>query len=99
MSDDIRTVSGRVAGRWDGKDVRDLQRELERIKAELKSSGGDDKVTPAGVPHRDQFPQELRNFNAYPLWGCDGRSCLCGANANRIVSIEDVRRYSLIDYH
>lgn len=95
---EIKSVGGRVVGQWDGKSVDDLKLELARIKAELRKLG-DDRLAPAGIPHRDQFPPELESFNAYPLWGCDGEYCLCGAGATRVETVEDVRRYSLIDYH
>ena len=100
MSDEIKTKSGRVVGRWDGSNVRDLEKELDRIKRALRDEGTSDRVAPAGVPHSGQMPEELRKFNAYAVWGCDGsKQCLCGANANRIVSVEDVLRFSLIDHH
>lgn len=100
MSDEIKTRSGRVVGAWDGKRVEDLQVELARIKSELAGEGSVDRVATAGVPHGDQIPEDLRTFRAYPIWGCDvAENCLCGANANRIVSVRDVRQFSLIDHH
>lgn len=86
-------------GHWDGKQLAELKNELNRIKTEMAQEGANDRVAPDGVPHRDQFPAELSDFNAYPLWGCDGENCLCGAGANRVEKVEDVRRFSLIDYH
>lgn len=99
-SSDIKTNTGRVVGRWDGKSVDELRDELARIKRELGSQNTREKVTTAGVPHRDQLPSDLQSFNAYAIWGCDATGkCLCGTNANRVVSVEDVRQYSLIDHH
>ena len=80
MSDDIVSRSGAVVGQWDGKDVKDLQEELARIKREVPG----DRVEPSGVPHQDQFPDDLKNFTAYILWGCDlNNVCLVGSGANR----------------
>jgi hypothetical protein len=96
---EIKSVNGRVVGQWDGNQVSDLQNELKRIREAIARDDLNDRVAPDGIPHRDQFPTELDKFNAYPLWGCDGKHCLCGAGANRIETTEDVRRYSLFDYH
>lgn len=100
MTDDIKTQSGVVMGSWDGSKAADLQVELTRIRQELKSSGSPDKLVPADMPHRDQLPEDLQSFTAYPIWGYDlQENCLCGARANRIVSAEDVRQYSMVDHH
>ena len=41
-----------------------------------------------------------QKFNAYPLWGCDKQgSCLVGASANRIESVEKVLAFSLVEHH
>lgn len=100
MSDAITTQSGAQVGNWDGVDVKELQKELNRIRQQLKDEGGVDKISAAGMPHRDQFPEDLLNFRAYPIWGIDNQqNCLCGARANRIVSVEDVRQYSMVEHH
>jgi hypothetical protein len=96
VSDEIKTAAGEVVGKWDGKNVSDLQQELARIRRDRSS----DRLVPASIPHRDQLPVDLQKFNAYLIWGCDsGGKCLCGVNANRVVTVEDVRRFSLIDHH
>jgi len=100
MSNEIKTQSGMTMGSWDGKDVKDLQKELTRIRQELKNTGGTDKVVATNMPHRDQLPDDLKKFNAYPIWGIDQQeNCLCGARANRIVSAADVRQYSMVEHH
>jgi hypothetical protein len=99
-SSEITTNLGRVVGHWDGKSARELQDELARIKRELAHQDVTEKVLPTGIPHSNQMPSDLRSFTAYLIWGCDANSdCLCGANANRIVSVKHVRQYSLIDHH
>ncbi len=100
MSDEIKTQSGVVMGSWDGADVKVLEKELNRIRRELKDTGGSDKLVAADMPHRNQLPEDLRSFNAYPIWGFDKQqNCLCGARANRIVSAADVRQYSMVEHH
>ena len=90
MSDDIVSRSGAVVGQWDGKDIKDLQEELARIRREVSG----DKVEPSGVPHQDQFPDDLKNFTAYILWGCDSNNvCLVGSGANRPESVESIREF------
>jgi len=100
MSNQITTLQGNSVGLWDGVDVQDLQAELDRIRKENLADSNGDKLVVKGVPHRDQLPSDLQDFRAYPIWGCDkNENCLCGARANRIVSVEDVRQYSMIDHH
>lgn len=100
MSNVITTQSGAQVGTWDGVDVKDLQKELNRIRQLLKDEGGVDKINAADMPHRDQLPEDLQSFTAYPIWGFDSQqNCLCGARANRIVSVEDVRQYSMVEHH
>jgi len=100
MSDEIKTRDGHSVGAWNGVDAHDLKDELMRIRKELRDSGSDDRMIPAGVPHRDQLPEDLHSFKAYPIWGHDQHGhCVCGARANRIVSVEDVRQYSMVEHH
>ncbi len=100
MTDKIKSKMGRQVGSWNGKKVKDLQFELERIRQDLSRTSPDDRLFPAGVPHREQLPSDLQKFSAYPIWACDTEeNCLCGARANRVVSVADVRQYSMIDHH
>jgi len=100
VSDEIKTASGRVVGQWDGKKVSDLQQELVRIRREIEKEKSSDRPVPASIPHRDQLPVDLHTFTGYLIWGCDSsENCLCGVNANRVVTVADVRRFSLIDHH
>ena len=90
MSDNIVARSGAVVGRWDGQDVKTLQQELARIKHEVP----DDRVEPDGVPHRDQFPDDLKNFTPYILWACDRNEvCLVGSGANRTETVASIREF------
>ena len=90
MSDDIVSRSGAAVGRWDGQDVKTLQQELARIRREVQG----DRVEPGGVPHRDQLPEDLKNFTAYILWACDQNgTCLVGSGANRTETVDSIREF------
>ena len=98
MSDDIISRQGAVAGQWDGKDVSALKDELARIKQEFHKQGSKDKIEPGGVPHKEQLPDDLKNFTAYLLWGCDPNGmCLVGSGANRLESAESIREFYASD--
>jgi len=100
MTDEIKTRLGRSVGSWDGESVQELQAELDRIRPQLSQDAPEDRLFPAGVPHREQLPEDLHKFSAYPIWACDkSQHCLCGARANRVVSVTDVRQYSMIEHH
>ena len=100
MTDEIKTNEGRAIGSWDGNSVEDLKRELTRIRQALASEGKGEKVQARDMPHRDQLPADLKNFKAYPLWGCDkSGSCLVGAGANRTESVAKVLAFSLVEHH
>ena len=94
MSDDIVTKAGKIVGQWDGRDAGDLKTELARVKQELRKAGSTDKVEVTGVPHRDQFPDDLKDFTPYLLWGCDKNNvCLVGSGANRLESVASIRDF------
>lgn len=95
MSDNnIVSKNGDVVGQWNGEDVNDLKTELARIKKELIGQGSKDKVQPFGVPHQPQFPEDLKGFTAYLLWGCDkNEMCLVGSGANRNESVASIREF------
>lgn len=98
--DDIKTKNGRVVGFWDGNYARDLMAEIARIKKMLAEENAGDSLDSREMPHRDQLHEDLHNFRAYHLWGCDKHGeCVVGTNANRIESVEKVLAFSLIDHH
>ncbi|MBS0232215.1 MAG: hypothetical protein JSR99_01880 [Proteobacteria bacterium] len=100
MSNEIKTSQGRVVGSWNGESAQDLLKELGRIRQMLSAEKSTDKIMPREMPHRDQLPADLVNFNAYPLWGCDKKgSCVVGAGANRIEPVQKVLSFSLVEHH
>jgi len=100
MSDEIKTNEGRVVGSWNGGSAQELMQELGRIRKLLSTEKSSEKIVPREMPHRDQLPNDLLAFNAYPLWGCDKKgSCVVGAGANRIEPVEKVLAFSLVEHH
>lgn len=100
MSNEIKTNAGRTVGQWSGETVQDLQMELTRIRETLRSENSSERLVAKQMPHRDQLPEDLHNFKAYHIWGCDqGGNCLVGTHANRVEPVDKVRTFSLIDHH
>tara|TARA_B110000014_G_C19971581_1_gene502963 strand:+ start:309 stop:656 length:348 start_codon:yes stop_codon:yes gene_type:complete len=94
MSDDIISKNGEVVGEWNGESVEDLKKELLKIKQNLRKQGNKDKVEYLGIPHNDQFPDDLKNFTAYILWAVDkNQNVLVGSGANRIETVESIRTF------
>lgn len=100
MSDEIKTNMGRKVGEWSGETVEELQQELNRIREGLRSENSSERLIAKEMPHREQLPEDLHNFKAYHIWGCDrSGNCLVGTHANRIEPLDKVRSFSLIDHH
>lgn len=100
MTDEIKTNTGRVVGTWNGNVAKDLMQELGRIRQELATDGKGEKLSYRDMPHREQIPADLLQFNAYPLWGCDKQGqCVVGAAANRIEAVAKVLAFSLVEHH
>jgi len=98
--DEIKTNSGRVVGSWNGVCVKELMAEIARIKTVMAQEKAADSLDSRTIPHRDQIHEDLQNFKAYHLWGCDKNGqCLVGTGANRIESVEKVLSFSLVDHH
>ncbi len=94
VSNNIVSRNNAVVGNWDGEDAEGLKIELDHVKKKLRAEGGGDRVEPSGIPHREQFPDDLKNFTPYILWGCDKKLiCLAGSGANRLESVETIRKY------
>lgn len=98
--DDIKSSSGAVVGSWNGENVKDLMSEIARIKQKFAQERSSETLDSRKIPHRDQIHNDLQNFKAYHLWGCDKHGeCLVGTGANRIESVDKVLSFSLVDHH
>ncbi len=92
MTDNIISKHGNIVGKWDGKCVEDLKKTLLILKPELIKKG--DKVEHSGIPHADQFPDDLKNFTAYILWAVDKQGIvLVGSGANRTETVQSIREF------
>ena len=93
MSDDIISKSGEVVGQWNGDSVADLQKELQKIKMDLRKQGKKDKVA-SWRYLMIRFPDDLKNFTAYILWAVDkNEKVLVGSGANRTETVESIREF------
>lgn len=98
--DEIKTSSGKVVGSWNGQSAKELMVEVKRIKDSLLQEGSSDTLISKEMPHREQIHEDLQDFKAYHLWGCDVQGeCLVGSGANRIEPVDKVLSFSLIDHH
>jgi len=98
--DEIKTNSGRVVGSWNGDCAKQLMSEIARIKQVLAQEKSSDTLDSRAMPHREQIHNDLQNFKAYHLWGCDKNGqCLVGTGANRLESVDKVLSFSLVDHH
>lgn len=98
--DEIKTSSGKVVGSWNGESAKDLMSEIARIRKVISQESSSDTLDSRTMPHREQIHNDLQNFKAYHLWGCDKNGqCLVGTGANRIESMDKVLSFSLVDHH
>ncbi len=98
--DEIKTCSGKVVGSWNGVCAKELMGEIARIKKVINQESSSETLDSRSMPHREQIHNDLQNFKAYHLWGCDKNGqCLVGTGANRIESMDKVLSFSLVDHH
>lgn len=98
--DEVKTSSGKVVGSWNGESAKDLMSEIARIRKVISQESSSDTLDSRTMPHREQIHNDLQNFKAYHLWGCDKNGqCLVGTGANRIESMDKVLSFSLVDHH
>jgi hypothetical protein len=92
----ITLPNGNVVGTWNGDNIKDLQKEIQRIQHEQKVNGDprSNYVTKFGVPHQEQVPSHLRDFIAYIIWGTDKHGeCLVASRANRIETVDYINEW------
>ncbi len=74
--------------------------EVKRIKGVMAEERSSDSLISKEMPHREQIHDDLQEFRAYHLWGCDAEGeCLVGSGANRVESMDKVLAFSLIEHH
>jgi hypothetical protein len=76
-------------GSWDGNNIEDLVRELDRIEETQD-------VNYAGLPHNDNIPEDLRQQveKDLPIWSCDVLgNCLVGDRADKVRTVDQIRKH------
>ena len=97
VEDQITLPDGAVVGSWNGDNIKDLQKEIQRIQSEQKSNGSprSNFVTKFGVPHQEQVPIHLKDFIAYIIWGVDKfGQALVASRANRIEEVDYISEWA-----
>ena len=81
-----------TVGKWDGEDIHDLVRELDRIEERVDANYN-------SLPHSDNIPDDLRGDieKDSSIWTCDKKgNCLTGDQGVDIESSDQIReRYTL----
>ena len=97
VEDQITLPDGAVVGSWNGDNIKDLQKEIQRIQSEQKSNGSprSNFVTKFGIPHQEQVPIHLKDFIAYIIWGVDKfGQALVASRANRIEEVDYISEWA-----
>ena len=81
-----------TVGEWNGEDIHDLVRELDRIEERIDANYN-------SLPHSDNIPEDLRGDieKDSSIWTCDKKgNCLTGDQGVDIESSDQIReRYTL----
>ncbi len=75
-------------GEWDGENIEDLVKELERIEERADANY-------ANLPHNKNIPEDLRGEveKDLPIWACDRHGmCLLGEHADKVRSVDQIRK-------
>jgi len=76
-------------GSWDGQNIEDLVKELERIEETRDPNY-------AGLPHNVNIPEDLRDQveKDLPIWACDAYgNCLVGEQTDKIRTVDQIRKH------
>ena len=81
-------------GKWDGEDIHDLVRELERIEERIDANYN-------SLPHKSNIPEDLRGAveKDCSIWTCDKKgNCLTGDQGADIESADQIREKYISKY-
>jgi len=76
-----------TVGEWNGEDINDLVRELERIEERVDANYN-------SLPHTNNIPEDLRGSieKDFSIWTCDKKgNCLTGEQGTDIESVDQIR--------
>jgi len=81
-------------GEWNGEDIHDLVRELDRIEERADANYN-------SLPHKDNIPEDLRGDveKDCSIWTCDKKgNCLTGDQGADIESVNQIREKYILKY-
>jgi len=81
-----------VVGKWNGENIKDLVKELERIEERVDANYN-------SLPHANNIPEDLKGPIEKDcfIWTCDTKgNCLTGERGEEIQSVDQIRgKYTL----
>ena len=83
-----------TVGEWNGEDINDLVRELERIEERVDANYN-------SLPHTNNIPEDLRGSieKDFSIWTCDKKgNCLTGEQGTDIESVDQIREKYILKY-
>ena len=83
-----------TVGEWNGEDINDLARELERIEERVDANYN-------SLPHTNNIPEDLRGSieKDFSIWTCDKKgNCLTGEQGVDIESADQIREKYISKY-
>ena len=83
-----------TVGEWNGEDIHDLVRELDRIEERVDANYN-------SLPHSDNIPEDLRGDieKDSSIWTCDKKgNCLTGDQGADIESADQIREKYILKY-
>ena len=83
-----------TVGEWNGEDINDLVKELERIEERVDANYN-------SLPHTDNIPEDLRGAveKDCSIWTCDKKgNCLTGEQGADIESADQIRKKYALKY-
>ena len=83
-----------TVGEWNGEDIHDLVRELDRIEERVDANYN-------SLPHSDNIPEDLRGDieKDCSIWTCDKNgNCLIGDQGVDIKSADEIRKKYILKY-
>ena len=81
-------------GEWNGEDIHDLVRELDRIEERIDANYN-------SLPHVENIPEDLRGpvEKDHSIWTCDKKgNCLTGEQGANIESVNQIREKYILKY-
>ena len=95
LSNQIFSADGdETVGEWNGEDINDLVKELERIEERVDANYN-------SLPHTQNIPEDLRGpvEKDCSIWTCDIKgNCLTGEQGVDVESADQIRKKYILKY-